>query len=220
MRGMGGMSGTAGLDLAGFVPLWTAMMTAMMLPSVTPLASMYAMSVRAHRPARLASMVVGYLGVWAAAGLPIFALASGTGRLVSGHPTAAHAVAVVVFASCGVYQLTSLKQRCLARCRSPIAQLLRYGSFRGWSRDLRAGAHHGATCLACCWALMTLLVAFGVMSVLAALGLAVVVLIEKTWRYGAIAAKASGVAALALAVTVVWVPGLAPALHGMPMSTM
>src|SRR5205814_10515567 len=41
-RGMAGMAGTMGLGLAAFVAIWTLMMAAMMLPSVTPTASLYA----------------------------------------------------------------------------------------------------------------------------------------------------------------------------------
>jgi predicted metal-binding membrane protein len=30
-----------------------------------------------------------------------------------------------------------------------------------WQRDVRAGAHHGAYCLGCCWSLMALFVVVG-----------------------------------------------------------
>ncbi len=121
-----------------------------------------------------------------------------------------------LFASCGVYQLSSLKDRCLAHCRSPLALLLHYGSYRGRLRDVRAGAHHGGYCLGCCWGLMVILIAAGVMNVAAMIGLAAVVLIEKTWRRGPAAGRLAGVAALALAVAVVWFPWLAPGLHAPP----
>ena len=49
-RGMAGMTGTMGLGLVAFVPVWTLMMAAMMLPSVTPVATLYARAVQ--RPAR------------------------------------------------------------------------------------------------------------------------------------------------------------------------
>jgi predicted metal-binding membrane protein len=39
---MAGMTGTMGLGVAAFVPVWTLMMAAMMLPSVTPMATLYA----------------------------------------------------------------------------------------------------------------------------------------------------------------------------------
>ena len=44
-------------------------------------------------------------------------------------------------------------------------------------------------------------------------GLAVV-LVEKLWVHGEVFSRAVGVAALAAAVAVIWVPGLAPGLHG------
>jgi predicted metal-binding membrane protein len=123
---------------------------------------------------------------------------------------------VAVFAACGVYQLSRLKDRCLAHCRSPLALLLHYGSYKGRSRDLRAGAHHGAYCLGCCWGLMVILIAVGVMNIAAMIGLAAVVLVEKTWRWGALAGRVAGVATLGLAVAIIWLPWLAPGLHAAP----
>lgn len=215
-RGMSGMTGTMGLGLAAFVAIWTLMMAAMMLPSVAPTAALYARTVQNHRTVRLAGMVAGYLAVWAAAGLPAYGLAWLTGSLTGQHPGVAHVLAVVTFAVVGAYQLSPLKDRCLAHCRSPLGLLLHYGSYRGRSRDLRVGAHHGGYCLGCCWGLMVLLVAVGVMNLVAMVGLAALVLIEKTWRWGVPAGRAAGVALLALAVATIWLPWLAPGLHAAP----
>ncbi len=216
-RGMAGMTGTMGLGLALFVPMWTLMMAAMMLPSVAPTASLYAKTVQSNRTARVAALVLGYLTVWAAVGLPAYGLARLTGWLAGQHPSAAHVLAVAVFAVCGVYQLSSLKDRCLAHCRSPLALLLHYGSYRGRFRDLRVGAHHGGYCLGCCWGLMVILVAVGVMNVAAMVGLAALVLIEKVWTWGPAACQLAGAAALALAVATIWLPWLAPGLHAAPL---
>jgi predicted metal-binding membrane protein len=213
-QAMQGMSGMAGLGLAAFVGMWTLMMAAMMLPSVAPVASMYQRSVRSWRPLRLAGFTGGYLLAWAGAGIPAFLLTALAGRVVRGHPMWATAVAVVVFAACGVYQLTPLKSRCLRHCRSPLSLLLHYGAYQGRLRDVRAGAHHGAYCLGCCWALMALFVVVGVMNLAAMVVLAMVVLVEKVWVHGAVLARAVGVAALGLAVVAVWLPALAPGLHG------
>ena len=60
---------------------------------------------------------------------------------------------------------------------------------------------------------MALFVVLGVMNVAAMVVLAVVVLVEKLWEHGEVLSRAVGVAALALAVAVVWVPALAPELH-------
>jgi len=215
-RGMSGMTGTMGLGLAAFVAIWTLMMAAMMLPSVAPAAALYARTVQSHRTVRLAGMVAGYLAVWAAAGLPAYGLARMTGSLTSQHPSAAHVLAVVTFAVAGAYQLSPLKDRCLAHCRSPLALLLHYGSYRGRSRDLRVGVHHGGYCLGCCWGLMVILITVGVMNLVAMVGLAALVLTEKTWRWGVTAGRIAGVALLALAVAAIWLPWLAPGLHAAP----
>jgi predicted metal-binding membrane protein len=213
---MAGMTGTMGLGLAAFVAIWTLMMAAMMLPSVTPTASLYVKTFRDNRAMRTAGLVAGYLAIWAAAGLPAYGLAWLASWLTGMHPGAAHVLAVAVFASCGVYQLSSLKDRCLAHCRSPLGLLLHYGSYRGKSRDLRVGVHHGGYCLGCCWALMLILIAVGVMNVAAMIGLAALVLTEKAWSRGHMVARLAGVAALALAVATIWLPWLAPGLHSAP----
>ena len=211
---MAGMTGTMGLGLAAFVGMWALMMAAMMLPSVAPVASMYQRSVRSYRALRLAGFSAGYLLAWAGAGVPAYLLTVLVARLVGGHPAWTTAAAVVVFAACGVYQLTPLKSRCLKHCRSPLSLLLHYGSYQGALRDVRAGAHHGAWCLGCCWSLMALFIVLGVMNVAAMVVLAAVVLVEKLWVHGEVLARVVGVAALALAVAVVWLPALAPGLHG------
>jgi len=210
---MPGMTGTMGLGLAAFVGMWTLMMAAMMLPSVAPVASMYQRSVRSYRALRLTGFTGGYLLAWAGASVPAFFLTALAARLVSDHPARATATAVAVFASCGVYQLTPLKSRCLRHCRSPLSLLLHYGGYRGRLRDVRAGAHHGAYCLGCCWSLMALFIVVGVMNLAAMVALAVVVLVEKLWVHGEIVARAVGVAALVLAVAAIWLPALAPGLH-------
>ena len=208
------MTGTMGLGLVLFIPMWALMMAAMMLPSVSPTASLYAKTVQDRRPQRIAGLALGYLAVWAAAGVPAYGLARLAGWLAEMHPGAAHGLAVAVFAVCGIYQLSGLKDRCLARCRSPLGLLLHYGSYRGWSRDMRVGVHHGAYCVGCCWGLMVILIAVGVMNLGAMVGLAALVLIEKIWRWGPAAGRLAGFAALALAVATIWFPWLAPGLHG------
>jgi predicted metal-binding membrane protein len=166
-----------------------------------------------RRNLRLAGFASGYLIVWALAALPAYGLAWLAGRLAGDHPAAAAGLAVAIFAACGVYQLTPLKDRCLARCRSPLGFVLKLGGCRGGARDLRAGLYHGAFCLACCWALTALLVAFGLMNVIAMVVLATAVLAEKTWARGPLFARGLGIAALVLAIVVVFDPGFAPGLH-------
>lgn len=208
----GAMPGNMGLALPSFLVMWTPMMAAMMLPAVAPLAAVYSRTVRTRRTLRLMAFALGYLAVWAAAGVPAFLLARGAGRLAEGRPAVATAAAVTAYAVCGAYQLTGWKDRCLQHCRSPLALLLRYGSYRGRLRDLAAGAHHGAYCAGCCWALFVVLVAVGLMNLAAMVVVAAAVLLEKLWSRGVTFSRAVGVAALVLAVAVIWVPELAPGL--------
>jgi predicted metal-binding membrane protein len=202
-----------GLGIGTFVAVWALMMAAMMVPSVTPFASLYTRTFRDNRGRRIGALAAGYLLVWSAAAGPAYGLAWLADRVVGGHPAAASALGVVIFAACGLYQLTSFKGRCLARCRTPLGSVVQFGSYRGRSRDLRVGLSHGAFCLACCWGLMVLLIAFGLMNLMAMIIVAAIVLAEKVSPWGSRFSRALGIAALILAVAVVFVPGLAPGLH-------
>jgi predicted metal-binding membrane protein len=213
--GTGAMPGTAGMAFGSFVAMWAVMMAAMMLPSVAPMAALYARTITRRRPARVSAFGAGYVLAWAATGVLAYLLAGGLDNLVVGRPTMGRLVGSAMFAACGVYQLTSLKDRCLGHCRTPFAHLLRYMSFRGATRDLRAGAHHGLYCLGCCWALMLLILAFGVMNLVAVAALATVVAVEKRWRHGRSFARAVGIVSLAWAVAALAEPALTPGLHAM-----
>ena len=216
--GMSGMPGTMGLGLVAFLGAWTLMMTAMMLPAVAPFASFYTRTFTEHRALRLASFGAGYLVVWALVGIPVFAAAGLGDHLTNHHRAVATGLAVATFVACGLYQLTPLKDRCLAHCRTPLGFTMRYSAMRSRWRDVRAGIHHGGFCVGCCWTLMALLVAFGVMNIAAMVALSAVVIVEKTWRHGVVFARAVGVGALIFAAAVLVRPGLAPGLHHHPMT--
>ena len=217
---MGAMPGTMGMSTVSFTAMWALMMAAMMLPSVGPFVGVYQQTVTERRIARLAALGAGYLGVWAAVGLAAFVLADRFEQVAGDNATAARAVAVGTFAMVGLYQLSPLKFRCLSHCRTPLGHLIHYLGFRGPLRDVRAGVSHGWFCLGCCWALMVLMVAFGVMNVPAMVGLAVIIAVEKIWRHGERFARAVGVAAIAYALALVFVPELAPGLDPGAVMTM
>ena len=67
---------------------------------------------------------------------------------------------------------------------------------------------------------MVVLIAVGVMNLLAMAALAAFVRVEKTAPWGPVAGRVAGVAALGLAVATVWAPWLAPGLHGLSQMTM
>jgi predicted metal-binding membrane protein len=147
------------------------------------------------------------------AALPAYGLAWLGDRAIGGNPATSTALAAVIFGACGIYQLTPVKGRCLARCRSPLGFVLKFGSYRGRTRDLRVGVSHGWFCLGCCWALMALLIALGLMNLAAMIVLAGLVLAEKTGPWGRRLSQVLGIAALVLAVVVVFQPHLAPGLQ-------
>ena len=84
----------------------------------------------------------------------------------------------------GLYQLSPLKDACLRACRSPLSIIgsrYRGGASGGW----RVGLTHALNCLGCCWALMLVMFATGVGSLLWMLALTAVMVAEKTSREGA-----------------------------------
>ena len=210
--------GTMGLGLAGFLGIWVVMIAAMMLPAVSPVASLYLQRLSAEprpeiRALRTASLVAGYLTAWAAFGFVAFGLAALGGLLVEHAPDEAPYIAAGGLALAGVYQLTPLKNFCLTQCRSPLALFLRYSGIKGRARDFRVGLHHGAFCVGCCWGLMLVLVIVGVMNLAWMLVIACTVLLEKTWRQGRQFSLAVGVALIVFAFAVPSHPGWAPGLQ-------
>ncbi len=221
---MGNGLGTMGLGLAGFLLLWIVMMAAMMLPSVAPVASLYLRTVRGApsatvRAARITGLVLGYLAAWASFGALAFVAAWGAGRLASSHPGGAAWAGAALLALAGVYQLTPMKEVCLRHCRSPLGFLMHFGNYHGHLRDVRVGLYHGMFCVGCCWGLMIVLVAVGVMNLAWMAGLSAVILVEKTWRFGKVFGIGFGVALIVLALFVPSHPWLVPGLHGSGMAS-
>jgi predicted metal-binding membrane protein len=210
--GMWTTPGTMGLDLAAFLLMWTVMVTAMMLPSVAPTAALYLRSLAAHRWAGAAGFLGGYALLWAGSGILGYGLARVADSVVGTGGAAPRTFAALVFGACAVFYWSPLKYRMLASCRNPLGLVIQYGAYRGWRGHLRAGLHHGATCLACCWALMALLVVFGTMNLAAMAVITAVVAAEKLWSRGVGFARLVGVAAAVLAVAVLFVPALAVGL--------
>ena len=206
----GAMAGKMEFVLPTFLITWTVMMAAMMLPSVAPVASLYARSISERRALRLALFTGGYLVIWTSAGVLAFALGAFIGGLTDANPSLGTAAGVGAYLVCGVYQLSPLKSRCLQHCRSPLSLVLKYGSYRGSLRDFRVGLHHGGYCLGCCWSLMVVLLALGAMSIVPMVLVAAIVITEKLWIKGENFSRLVGVASLALALVTIWVPGLAP----------
>jgi len=209
---MGNGPGTMGMSLRAFIPMWGGMMAAMMLPAVAPVAMLYSRTIRTNRAVRVSLFVAGYLVVWTVAGAPAYYLLRVVDHLAEGSDTALRNIAVVTLLATGAYQLSPFKARCLRHCRSPLAQLLHYGNMKGPLRDLKVAVHHAGYCLGCCWALMAVFVAFGVMNVWVMIGLAAIVSAEKVLRSGELIGRVAGVVFVALAALVLLSPSVADAL--------
>jgi predicted metal-binding membrane protein len=224
-RNMGHGSGTMGLAPLPFLGVWVPMVAAMMLPSVAPVAVLWTRwltgaSAGPGRAARMSLFLGGYLLAWAGFGAVGFAAVAGTGRLVTASPAAAKGLGVAIVSAAGIYQLTFWKDRFLRRCRSPVIELLFDAGTRGRSRDVRAGLRHGAACVGCCWGLMIVLAAAGVMNLAVMAALTVVIFTEKLWRYGRPFGQAVGLALVTAGVLALWFPWLLPGLHATAMPVM
>jgi predicted metal-binding membrane protein len=183
---MAGMDATELGALGWFVGVWVVMMAAMMLPSAAPTVALYARLVREPSVLRPLVFTAGYLLTWTAAGVVAYALV-GLGRSLLGDGGGSGWIAGATLLGAAVYELTPAKDACLSRCRSPLGFLL--GSWHdGAGGALRMGAHHGAWCVGCCWALMAALFALGVMSLAWMAFVAALIALEKTVTAGGRAA--------------------------------
>ena len=185
---------------------WQVMIVAMMLPSSLPLVRLYARaSERAPQRRRsMAAFIGGYAVVWSAFGLAAFGADIGLHAAVDSSPWLERHdwwIGGSVLALAGAFQFTSLKDACLDNCRHPGQFLMRYYE-RGPLGGFRLGARHGLFCVGCCWALMLVLFAAGVASLLWMALLTAVMIHEKTRPLGARTVPVTGVALLGAASVV------------------
>jgi len=182
--------------------MWLAMMVAMMAPSATPAILLYAHAHRHAQPAEggvrapVGSFVLGYFAVWS-----VFSLLAAWLQLLLEQRGLVSAMSMglqvrwlsgAVLVAAGIYQLTPLKQACLAQCRSPAAFLSRHWR-PGAAGAFRLGVLHGVFCVGCCWLLMALLFVGGVMNLAWIAALGVLVLLEKLAAPGRAVGRGAGV---------------------------
>jgi len=193
------------------------MMAAMMLPSVAPMALVFAcVSRERQRQGRAAfvptwTFLAGYLAAWTAYGFLVY----GVFRLVTAVDDGVlawdRAGVCGAIAGAGIYQLTPLKEICLRHCRGPMHFI-----FHGWRAGrlgaLRMGAEHGLYCIGCCWGLMVILFALGVMSLFWMALVAGVIFAEKVLPYGGRLSRMFALAFVALGIWVAAAPGTVPGL--------
>jgi predicted metal-binding membrane protein len=97
----------------------------------------------------------------------------------------------------GVYQWTPLKDKCLSYCQTPLGFVLHYGFRHEAIGSLRLGFRHGLYCVGCCWAVMAILFAAGIMNLFWIAVLSALVLVEKVVPIGRLIPRLAGIALIA-----------------------
>lgn len=126
------------------------------------------------------AFVLGYSVIWLG-----FALAASSLQLTiaqlnffDAHNGLNKSLSAGLLISAGLYQFSSLKQKCQSECLAPMQFFLRHWR-DGVGGGLKMGLRHGATCLGCCWALMLLAFVGGLTNIWFMVLSAAVMAIEK-----------------------------------------
>ena len=197
------------MGAASFLLMWGVMQAAMMFPSVVVMALGFASISRRQpgsHPLRTAAFLSGYLTTWILTGFLAYPAWLGIQTLLARHPDTLRGIGAAILIASGLYQVSPLKYRCLAHCRSPWGFFMEHPVGRSPAAGLRLGLRHGAFCVACCWALMAVLFAVGIMN-LAWMGLlTLAIFAEKTLRHGHRIGQAIGVGLIGLGLALLAAP--------------
>jgi predicted metal-binding membrane protein len=211
-----GRAMTFDMSAPAFIGMWAAMMAAMMLPAVAPLVLEYG-SWRAPLAATSARVVfaAGYLAVWTLTGVvALVALRAMNGGHAGPWLDRVGGTLLVV---AGAYQFAPSKQHAIAAYRRMLrARVTSSGG--GAVAAARAGLDQGMCCLACCGALMAVLLAVGIMNLAWMAALTAVCFAEKNSRHGGVVTTTTGLALLALGAAVLLHPQLLTTLAPSPMA--
>ena len=191
------MPGNVARRRGSFLGMWIMMMVAMMLPSLVPMLWRYRQAVGRPgetRLGRLTALVgVGYFFVWTVFGMAAFPLGVALAAIEMQQPELARAVPIavgVVVLIAGSLQLTAWKARHLAWCREAPGRgrTLPADAVTAWRHGLRLGLH----CSHCCFGLMAILLAIGVMDLRAMAFVAAAITVERLAPAGEPVARAIG----------------------------
>lgn len=176
----------SGMDFWMTFVMWSVMMIAMMAPSALPMVMIFSSINRRARAKQRSYVptfvfVAGYLIAWVgySAAATIMQWFLHTWSLLTPMMDSASTVfAGGILIMAGIYQWTPWKDACLHKCRTPVGFVLTEWR-EGIGGALRMGIKHGAYCVGCCWALMLVLFAVGVMNMLWMALITLFVLAEK-----------------------------------------
>ncbi|MEH6589941.1 MAG: DUF2182 domain-containing protein [Halioglobus sp.] len=203
----------SGSDWVAMSLMWIVMMIAMMLPSALPMILMFQAITTRRQPGVNPILAVylftlGYIFAWALFSVLATVLQWWLQQrqlLTPMLESRSILFSAGILLAAGLYQWLPLKDSCLARCRTPVGFLTAYWRSGGVGA-LVMGFHHGVFCLGCCWLLMLLLFAGGVMNLLLVAALAVFVLLEKVLPGGWPVSRLSGGLMIGAAGYLVLVP--------------
>lgn len=211
------MSLTMGLSAPLFLAVWVAMMVAMMFPTAAPMILTFARVYEGKRQGGQSFVptwvfVGAYLAIWTLFGALAYAAAVGVQALAASSMwLMEHAAqlggATLVLA--GLYQLSPLKDACLAKCRTPLDFVLNHWR-DGYLGALAMGLEHGAYCLGCCWLLFVILFPLGIMNVAAMAVITLLIFAEKSLPVGRRVAQAAAVVLIVYGAFVLVVPEALP----------
>jgi predicted metal-binding membrane protein len=199
-----GVTGAGSVFLAIILYLvgWTLMTAAMMLPTTLPLLEIFRRLV-VRRPDRwqlIAGVITGYLGVWLVFGIVAHSADWVLHQVAERSPwfeTNGWIIGAGTLLLAGAFQFSSLKYRCLDKCRAPLTFVMEHWRGRHEQRNaLFLGIRHGIFCVGCCWALMLLMFAVGVGNVGWMLALGALMAVEKNMPWGRKLSAPVGVALL------------------------
>jgi predicted metal-binding membrane protein len=229
MQSAGSAGLTMGLSGSLFLLIWVVMMVAMMFPSAAPMILMFSRIYADKRQNRQEGQtfvptwifVSAYLLIWVLFGVIAYVAALAVEALAQSWPWLADnagRIGGALLIVGGLYQLSPLKEACLAKCRTPLGFIL--GSWRsGYGGSFRMGLEHGIYCLGCCWLLFVILFPLGIMNVAAMAVLALLIYAEKIFAAGRRIAQLAAVALVAYGVVVIAVPATLPSMSSsMPMA--
>jgi predicted metal-binding membrane protein len=165
--------GTAGAGVSAFIAvaaMWIAMVAAMMLPTAGPMiltcAEMAETATRGGSSTPL-PLIAGYGLVWTGFALVAAALQLALTRTALLDPSMASASGLfsgAVFVAAGLYQFSALKEACVTLCQQPAPFFAANWPDRP-PDGFRLGLRLGLQCLGCCFAMMLVMFAVGVMNV-------------------------------------------------------
>ena len=166
--------------------MWSVMMVAMMTPSILPMVALFVTVSRSKRQQGKSYVptfifILGYLQAWVLFSVVISAVQYPlhiAGLLNPMMDSRSYLLSGVILLLAGVYQWTPFKDACLKQCRTPLNFLMTCWRDGTWGA-VRMGVLHGFYCVGCCWALMAVMFAVGVMNVLWMIVIAIFVLAEK-----------------------------------------